>query len=172
MRRFTFLHLEIRRLSLEDIFFILIYTALVVWAYISFSNDKTRFGLLLVIVFTNSYFTAATHFGLRLNSLYFSLIWMALCVATAIRYQTIFAAVPLMSFFTYQVIRCAFWNKYDREFIPFDTGRGVLYRYRSTIERRVGGPKDKDAMRILIALIVIEFMVCLATLVGKKIQGN
>ena len=150
MRKFTILHLEIRRLSVQDILLLAAYLLLVITTLI---KDQAYLPLqawgIPLIVFLNYILICNTLFGLRFRSIYFSSIWGILSVII-ISTNSAITLIPIFLFLFYHFIRLAFWKRHDREFIPLEVLKfGEMKIRYSNIENRGGDKTDERYMTIL-----------------------
>ena len=174
MRKFTYGQLEIRRLSITDLAWIFIYLTLVLVTIILDRDNyvKEHYGTLFMTAAAVGFLTFQTQLGLRFRSVYFSCIWLIISFYIVDNEFTIMY-YPLSVFLLYHIIRIVFWNKYEREFIPFIWNRGWK---RSSFSRRVnniensgGSVKDLDFTRWLVGLSLVIFFICLWGMIGVKI---
>ncbi|NHA05206.1 hypothetical protein G7092_15460 [Mucilaginibacter sp. HC2] len=169
MRKFTIGQLEIRRLDRLDILLLLLYAALVALTYIFKEQAQSYFLLELITCFFCTGVLILSPIGIRLRSIYFSIIWLLLSLLFIFNTHSI-AWIPLFDFLLYHIVRLVFWTKHDREFIPFTVGRGALYRYISKIEHMGGSSIDKGYMKLLIGLGLIVNLICLMGMIGIKVR--
>lgn len=136
----------------------------------SFKTEaKEYFIFELITSFFCTWLIILSPIGLRLRSLYFSIVWFLLSLLTSFNVHSI-AWIPLLDFFLYHAVRLIFWMKHDREFIPFTVGRGTLHRHISKIEHMGGSSIDKGYMKLLISLGLTTNYICLMGLIGVKIR--
>jgi len=167
MRKFTLAQLEIRRLDGLDILLLLLYAALVALTYSLKTQLRSYFLLELITCTFCTELIILLPIGLRLRSVYFSMVWLLLSLLFMFNIHSI-AWIPILDFLLYHMIRLVFWTKYDREFIPFIAGRGSLHRHISKIEHMGGSSIDKGYMKLLVTLGVIVNFICLMGLIGVK----
>ncbi|MVN23471.1 hypothetical protein GO621_18260 [Mucilaginibacter sp. HMF7410] len=161
--------LEVRRFTVADIIILSTFASAVLIQHYLLNNKplKTGYGL-FAISFVVGVQTASSPLGLRFRSIYFSLVWLACCLFFSLNPYSL-AKLPLLTFLAYHVIRLVFWKSHDREFIPFEAGRGRLFRHFSKTEGRVGGTKDKYFMKVLMITCFIILIYCMSGMVGVHI---
>jgi hypothetical protein len=168
-RKFTILHLEIRKFDSIDIISIVLYAIAVTANLITavyFPKNKIISEIIISGVISN--FVITTAFGLRFRNIYFSAIWLLLSIFFLINGSSL-SRMPILMFILYHILRLLFWKNYNKEFIPYTAVRGALLRYVSKTEGRGGYKEDRTYMKILLFFGFIIFMVCLCGLIGKKI---
>lgn len=178
-RKFTFLHLEFRKLGVVDILILLtFFIALTVhFTMVYYFPEKRGFGLYSISSLI-CYMTVTTPFGLRFRNVYFFMTWLALCIVFLLA-KTTLAYLPLGTFLLYQILRLLFWKRHSKEFIPFELVRAPLefskkafrmnlIRFVSKIEGRGGYKEDKVYMKWLVWLGFLLFMACLFGVVGIR----
>ena len=166
-RRFTILHLEIRKFDFFDWISLSLFAVSVSIDLILISETKSKFISSLFISGIIANFILATPFGIRFRNFYFSIIWFILSLIFLLN-STSFSKLPLLLFILYHILRLFFWKAYKKEFIPYSAGRGKLYRYVSKIEGRGGYKEDRMYMIIMILLGFVLFMYCLLESVGNS----
>jgi hypothetical protein len=179
-RRFTFLNLELRKLSPSDLIILSTFAVAIFTHFVATAHyPEKRFIGLFTIAYIVGIFTITTSFGLRFRGVYFFMTWLALCLIFLFA-ETSLSLLPLGSFILYQVIRLLFWKKYSREFIPLQLVRAPLefskkalqmtfIRAVSKIEGRGGYKEDKQYMKWLVWIGFCLFMACLFGIINKKI---
>lgn len=131
-------------------------------------NPTNKFVASLSISWVVGFQTISSPFGLRFRNVYFSIIWLLLCSAFLIENYYL-GIVPILTFALYHSVRLFFWRKYNREFIPYQVGRGALFRHRSFFEGRSGNNKDKLYTKILLAVGILIFMFSMIKMIGEPI---
>ena len=179
-RRFTYLNLELRKLSPFDIIILATYAIAILTHFVVTAHfPEKRFIGLVAISYIVAFFTTTTPFGLRFRALYFFIIWLTLCLIFLLA-GTSLSLLPLSSFILYQIIRLLFWKRYSKEFIPSQLVRAPLefskkalqmtfIRFVSKIEGRGAYQEDKRYMKWLVWIGFCLFMACLFGIVNKKI---
>ncbi len=178
-RRFTILNLEVRPLTFWDYFILALFTTVVgAHFFITYRNPQWRLPGLASVSLAAYALTTATPFGLRFRNVYFFAVWLVLCLIFLFA-GTSLAFLPLASFVLYQAIRLLFWQKYNKEFIPFQLVRAPLTfskkafllnfdRVISKTEGRGGYQEDKRYMRWMVRLGFLIFIICLYGIVGVR----
>lgn len=160
-RKFIIGKLEVRKLILSDILYLFLYIiALLYYIYILKYKPADKFVTSFLISWIISITTISSPFGLRFRNIYFSIIWMLISIAFFIN-NSFISILPLLTFFQYHLIRLIFWKKNKREFIPYETGRGNMYRYKSNFEKRYGDLTDKKYTKILLVSGILIVGFCL-----------
>lgn len=169
-RKFTIAKLEFRKFSVSDIIILSVFTLdVIVYFFITQYLPQKKFYITYFTATAAAYFIFTTPFGLRLRNIYFSAIWLVLSLLFLIKNFEI-AQIPLLGFFTYHLIRLIFWAKYNKEFIPYEAGKGKLFRYVCKIEGRGGYKEDRFFMKILMVIGFFIFMYGIYTMMGLKIK--
>ncbi|TWR29264.1 hypothetical protein FPZ43_09870 [Mucilaginibacter pallidiroseus] len=163
MRKFTFAHLEIRKLSFSDLLWLFVFICVVValFAFEAKGVHKNAFIVLFGGQMGIAYLVLTTQFGLRFRSAHFSLFWFILSLLF-LRVGIPISFLSISLFVLYHLLRFIFFLKYGREFIPFNLGRGFqFYRQVDNIERQGGTNHDKDFMKLL---AIVGFAILIACL--------
>ena len=158
-RKFTFGKLEIRKFTISDYLYLLVFSISVsYYLYASTYNPENRFTLSLFISWLVGFQTISSPFGLRFRNIYFSFIWLFFSSIFLIKNNWL-GYIPISTFILYHIIRIIFWKKYKREFIPYQTGRGAMFRHKSFFEGRSGSLEDKKFTKVLLftGIMIILF---------------
>lgn len=180
-RKFTFLKLELRKVSVSDLVILVTYAFAIVTHFIITANFlEKRFLGLFAISFIVAYFTTTTTFGLRFRNVYFFVPWLVFCLIFLFA-GTSLSVLPLSTFILYQLIRLFFWKRYAKEFIPSQLVKSPLgfsskafqltfIREVSKIEGRGGYKEVKQYMKWLVRLGFCLIMICVFGIVGIKFK--
>jgi hypothetical protein len=169
-RKFTILQLEIRKFEISDIIILSIFFAsILIQHFVSQIKPSDGFFGLWIISFIIYVGTINTPMGLRFRNIYFSTIWIVLCILFLAN-GTSLSIIPLATLLLYHGLRLIFWNRYKKEFIPYEVGIGRLKlknvfkmnltRFISKIEGRGGYKEDRNFMKWLVRIGFILFMIC------------
>lgn len=167
-RKFIFGKLEIRKFIISDYLYLTAYIMGV--AYYLFANKhipESKFATSLIISFAIGFQTISSPFGLRFRNIYFSIIWLILSLILLIDSYPL-SLIPISTFILYHIIRIVFWKKNNREFIPYETGKGKMFRFKSYFEDRSGDLTDKKYTKILLASGILIIGFCLIQMIGFK----
>jgi hypothetical protein len=169
MRKFTIFQLEIRRLSITDIVFIVAYFVVTIVYFIwGYYDSRQKILGDIYISFLIFYLIILTPFGIRFRSVYFSSLWLTISVFN-LHITSTLSLAPILLFILYHLIRWNFWQRYEREFIPLYVGRNFkMDRYISKIEHQGGTINDRQYMKDLIWLGVVILMGCFFGMFGKQ----
>ncbi|WP_269236399.1 hypothetical protein [Flavobacterium flavigenum] len=160
-RKFIIGKLEVRKLILSDLLYLFLYIiAIFYYIYIIKYKPEDKFASSFIISWIIGLLTISSPFGLRFRNIYFSIIWLLLSIAFLIN-ATFIAIIPLLTFLQYHIIRLIFWKIHRREFIPYELGRGAMFRYKSYFEQKSGDIKDKRFTKILLSTGILIIFFCL-----------
>lgn len=159
-RKFTFLKLEFRSFILTDYLYLTGFTILVLLSrfphFFGLNNSFSYSGTINISLILS--FLTAGPFGLRFRNVFFSIIWLILCLLFVVDgYYVTF--VPLVLFFMYHIVRRCFWYYHKKELIPFHIAKGALFRHRSYFEQRSGTAIDKRYTKIIGVLSFLIFFI-------------
>ncbi|MCC9019130.1 hypothetical protein [Flavobacterium lipolyticum] len=164
-RKFIIGKLEIRKLILSDLIYLFLYIIVIFYyIYINKYNPADKLSTSFIISLIIGFLTISSPFGLRFRNVYFSIIWLLLSTAFSIN-NSLIAIIPLLTFFQYHLIRLIFWKIYNRELIPYETGRGTMFRYKSYFEKKSGDLKDKQFTKILLFTGILIIFLCFISLI-------
>lgn len=167
-RKFVFGKLEIRRFTNSDYLYLLAFTIAVCYYLYSITyNPEKKFIISFFISWFIGFQTVSSPFGLRFRNIYFSLIWLFISSIFLIK-NNWFGFIPISTFILYHIIRFVFWKKYNREFIPYQTGRGTMFRHKSFFEGRSGNLVDKKFTKILLLSGIMIILFCIILMIGVK----
>lgn len=167
-RKFTIAELEVRKLNSWDILVLSKFCLIVtIHLFLKENDPQKAFCVTWVGSLLTAYLIFTTPFGLKFRNINFSLIWLLLSLLFLYENYAI-AQIPLIGFLIYHFFRLIFWKKYNREFIPYESGRGKLDRYVSKVEGRGGYKEDRAFMKLLIAVGFGVFMYGIYTMIGLK----
>jgi hypothetical protein len=167
-RKFTIAKLEVRKFNSWDIVILLTFSLIVIInLFLTEHYPQKAFFLTCVGSFLTAYLIFTTPFGLRLRNINFSVIWLLLSLLFLYENYAI-AQIPLLGFLIYHFFRLVFWKKYNKEFIPYESGRGRLFRYVSKVEGRGGYKEDRAFMKLLIAVGFGVFIYGIYTMISIK----
>jgi hypothetical protein len=167
-RKFKFGKLEIRKFIISDYLYLISYLlAVLYYLYSSKYNPEYKLGISLIISFAAGFQTISSPFGLRFRNIYFSIIWLILSLLLLID-NYFFSLIPLSTFILYHVIRILFWKKNNREFIPYQSGKGQMFRFKSYFEGQYGNLTDKKYTKILLGIGILIIGCCLIQMIVFK----
>ncbi|WP_400262949.1 hypothetical protein ACFX5U_07700 [Sphingobacterium sp. SG20118] len=168
-RKFTIAKLELRKFDTWDIVILSIFTlAVVSYLVLDEYHSEKRFQITYFSSFAAAFLIFTTAFGLRFRNIKFSVIWLILSLMFLYENYPI-AQIPLLGFVSYHIVRLIFWKMYKKEFIPYELGRGGLFRYISKIEKKGGNKTDRLFTKILLAIESVIFTYGISSLVGIKV---
>lgn len=168
-RKFIFGELEIRKFIISDYLYLTVYiTGITLHLFFKYYLLENKFTITLIMSFFVGLQTISSPFGLRFRNIYFSLIWLLLSLILLFDNYFI-SLIPLSTFILYHIIRILFWKKYKREFIPYQTGKGSMYRFKSTFEGKSGNLEDKKYTKILLGSGTLVIFLCFIQMIGLKI---
>lgn len=160
-RKFVIGKLEVRSLSVTDILWLsLLCICTIVHLFLQYYCPCKDFGFRFFVVWFTGFQTISSPIGLRFRSVYFSVIWIIFCMLL-IDWNILYIYVPLLTFLLYHILRLIFFKKYNREFIPYNVGRGVMWRHTSEIEKASSKLEDKPFSK---ALLSIGMIIILSTI--------
>lgn len=167
-RKFIFGRLEIRKLIISDFLYLAVYTSgLIYYFYASKCIPENKFITSWIMSFIAGFQTISSPFGLRFRNIIFSILWLILSVVLLIDNYFI-SLIPIFTFILYHVIRIVFWKNNNREFIPYEIGKGNMYRYKSTFEGKYGDLKDKKYTKILFTIGLLIILFCFIQTIRLK----
>nr|WP_314838587.1 hypothetical protein [uncultured Flavobacterium sp.] len=167
-RKFIFGNLEIRKFLASDYLYIIaFFVSVSYYFYVIEYKPEDKFATSLFISWIVGFQTISSPFGLRFRNIYFSVIWLLLSSIFLIG-NNYFGFVPILTFVLYHILRMIFWSKHNREFIPYQTGKGAMFRHRSFFEGRSGNNKDKLYTKILLLIGISIIMFSLIKMIGVK----
>ncbi|RTL13552.1 MAG: hypothetical protein EKK56_05305 [Flavobacteriaceae bacterium] len=167
-RKFTIGKLEIRKFTISDYLYLLGFSISVsYYLYAVTYNTEKNFILSFFISWFVGFQTISSPFGLRFRNIYFSLIWLFFSSIFLIENNWL-GYIPISTFILYHVMRIIFWKKYNKEFIPYQTGRGSMFRHKSFFEGRSGGLKDKKFTKILLFAGILIILFCFIQMIRAK----
>jgi hypothetical protein len=161
-KRYTVGKLELRKFTFSDCLYLLVYCFAVGYTVFLSIHDSKEIKLVsLFISLIIGFFTISSPFGLRFRNVYFSILWLTLSIIFLISNDLV-AVIPLSSFLLYHLLRAMFWKQHNKEFVPYEVGRGAIIQYKSNFEGRSGTAKDKVYTQMLLwiglALIGLIFI--------------
>lgn len=169
-RTFIFGELELRKFIISDYLYLIAYfISVAYYLYVMEYNSENKLAVSLFVSLAVGFQTISGPFGLRFRNVYFSMIWLLLSSVFVIENYYL-GIVPILTFALYHSIRFVFWRKYNREFIPYEVGRGTLYRHSSFFEGRSGNNKDKRYTKILLAIGILIVMFSQIKMIGTQIK--
>ena len=138
MRKYTILHLEIRRLDLNDIVSLAIFFAIDIGRLclnIFSQVEKYKvfydvgFALLMIFIMVSS-------FAACFSSLYFSICWFLLSVLYIVEGDRALSYVSLLLFLLCHIVRLLFILRCNTEFVPPEAMKGRFISVYSELEGR------------------------------------
>lgn len=167
-RKFTIGKLEIRPLSTTDILWlILIGISVIIHLFLKYYCPCKDFMFRFFTIWFIAFQTISSPFGIRFRSIYFSFFWM-ICCLLLIDSNFLFTYVPLFTFLLYHIIRLFYHKKYNREFIPYWTGKGSMWRHTSKIENASSKLEDKSFTKRLLIIGILIILLSLFS-INKQI---
>lgn len=168
-RKFIFGKLEARKFIVSDYLYLAGYIiGIMLYVFASKYQPRNIFAISFTVSIICGGQTISSPFGLRFRNVYFSILWLILSLIFLIaNYFT--ALIPLLTFILYHIIRMIFWKKNKREFIPYETGKGQMYRYKSYFEGRYGDLKDKRYTKILLGIGILIILLCFIQTIELKV---
>ncbi|MDR6761681.1 hypothetical protein J2Y38_001890 [Flavobacterium sp. 2755] len=168
-RKFVFGKLEIRKFIISDYLYLAAYIiGVVYYLFATKYTPENKFVTSWIVSFVVGFQTISSPFGLRFRNVYFSIIWLILSLILLIDNYFI-SLMPISTFILYHIIRLIFWKKNKREFIPYETGKGNMYRYKSSFEGKYGDLKDKKYTKILLRIGLLIIFLCFTQIIGLKV---
>ena len=171
-RKFTFGKLEIRKFIISDYLYLsAFFISVVYYFYVLEYNPENKFPTTLWISWAIGFQTVSSPFGLRFRNIYFSLIWLLLSSVFLIQNNSL-GLIPILTFFLYHFVRLIFWKKHKREFIPYQIGRGAMWKHKSSFEGRCGNNTDKLYTKIVLSIGILTIMSTLIPLIKNQHTTN
>lgn len=141
--------------------------AVICYLYVNKYSPENKFGITLFISFAIGFRTISSPFGLRFRNIYFSIIWLVLSLVLLID-NYFLSLIPISTFILYHIIRIIFWKKNNREFIPYQSGKGKMFRFKSYFEGRYGDLTDKKYTKILLGIGILIIGYCFIQMICLK----
>ena len=170
MRKYTILHLEIRKLDLNDIVSLAIFFAIDIGRLclnIFSQAEKYKFfydvGFAFLMIFI-----MVSAFAACFSSLYFSICWFLLSVLYIVEGDRALSWVCLLLFLLCHIVRFLFMRRYNIEFVPSEPMKGRFTSVYSELEGRASDDRDNTYMKIIIWGAILILCSCL-WLSGKKV---
>lgn len=164
------MHLEIRKLDLNDIISVAIFFAIDIGRLclnIFSQAEKYKFfydvGFAFLIIFI-----VVSSFAACFSSLYFSICWFLLSVLYIVEGDRALSYVCLLLFLLCQIVRLLFIRRYNMEFVPPEAMKGRFTSVYSKLEGRASDDRDNNYMKIIIWGAAMILFSCLM-LSGKKV---
>jgi len=166
-RKFTIAKLEMRPFSITDLLWlsvIIISAALVLFLRLQHSCKEIYLSLFVSGMLGAQ--TISSPLGIRFRNIYFSVIWLLCSIILAWGPMGI-TWFLLLTFILYHVVRIIFHKMHHKEFVPYHSGKGSMWRHKSIIEGRVSGLQDKKVSKWLLISGLVLFMLCLGFMVHR-----
>ena len=170
MRKYTILHLEIRKLDLNEIITLIIFFAIDLGRLclnIFYQPEKYKFFYDLIFAFLLMW-AVISPFARRFSSFYFSICWLLLSVFYILEGDRALSFVSLLLFLLCHLVRLLFRKRYGIEFVPPDPMKGRFISVYSETEGRASSEEDNSYMKIIIWVGTIILVSCL-WLSGKRV---
>ena len=164
------MHLEIRKLDLNDIVSLAIFFSLDIGRLcLNFFSEQGKYKFIYDAGFAFlMIFIIVSPFAACFSSLYFSICWFVLSVLYGVEGARALSYVCMLLFLLCHIVRLLFIRRYNIEFVPPEPMKGRMISVYSELEGRASDDRDNTYMKIIIWGAAFILFSCLM-LSGKRI---